>query len=74
VESIAVLIEPTIAKEFRILLQYSWPVVLSSVLQNSLRFASLISLGHMGSIGKGRGRIPNLYCFCLFMPVCMGVL
>lgn len=38
--------------EFKILLKYSGPVVLTYVLQNSLQLASLISLGHLGSIGK----------------------
>jgi MATE family multidrug resistance protein len=40
------------AREFKILLRYSAPVVLTYVLQNSLQLASLISLGHLGSIGK----------------------
>lgn len=40
------------AREFKILLRYSGPVVLTYVLQNSLQLASLISLGHLGSIGK----------------------
>lgn len=39
-------------QEFKILLRYSWPVVLTYVLQNSLQLASLISLGHLGSIGE----------------------
>ncbi|KAI1312628.1 hypothetical protein EDD11_002900, partial [Mortierella claussenii] len=37
-------------REFKILLGYSGPVVLTYVLQNSLQLASLISLGHLGSI------------------------
>lgn len=40
------------AREFKILLKYSGPVVLTYVLQNSLQMASLVSLGHLGSIGK----------------------
>lgn len=39
-------------REFKILLRYSAPVVLTYVLQNSLQLASLVSLGHLGSIGK----------------------
>jgi len=39
-------------REFKILLKYSGPVVLTYVLQNSLQLASLVSLGHLGSIGK----------------------
>jgi len=39
-------------QEFKILLRYSGPVVLTYVLQNSLQLASLISLGHLGSIGE----------------------
>jgi MATE family multidrug resistance protein len=39
-------------REFRILLKYSGPVVLTYILQNSLQMASLVSLGHLGSIGK----------------------
>jgi MATE family multidrug resistance protein len=39
-------------REFKILLRYSGPVVLTYVLQNSLQLASLVSLGHLGSIGK----------------------
>lgn len=39
-------------REFKILLKYSGPVVLTYVLQNSLQMASLVSLGHLGSIGK----------------------
>ncbi|KAF8924884.1 hypothetical protein BGZ58_001330, partial [Dissophora ornata] len=37
-------------REFRILLRYSGPVVLTYILQNSMQLASLISLGHLGSI------------------------
>ena len=40
------------AREFKVLLKYSGPVVVTYVLQNSLQMASLISLGHLGSIGK----------------------
>lgn len=40
------------AREFKILLKYSGPVVLTYILQNSLQMASLVSLGHLGSIGK----------------------
>lgn len=41
------------AREFKILLRYSGPVVLTYTLQNSLQLASLVSLGHLGSTGKG---------------------
>ncbi|KAF9896698.1 hypothetical protein BX616_006928, partial [Lobosporangium transversale] len=37
-------------REFKILLRYSGPVVLTYILQNSLQLASLVSLGHLGSI------------------------
>lgn len=39
-------------REFKILLQYSGPIVLTYSMQNSLQLASLLSLGHIGSIGK----------------------
>lgn len=48
-------------REFKILLRYSGPVVLTYVLQNSMQLASLVSLGHLGSIGKNTKRFfrPN---------------
>ncbi|KAG0298367.1 hypothetical protein BGZ96_000081 [Linnemannia gamsii] len=47
-------------REFKILLKYSGPVVLTYILQNSLQMASLISLGHLGSIGKNDKR--DIFC------------
>lgn len=39
-------------REFKILLRYSGPIVLTYSMQNSLQLASLLSLGRLGSIGK----------------------
>ncbi|KAF9314812.1 hypothetical protein BG003_003795 [Podila horticola] len=44
-------------REFKILLRYSGPVILTYVLQNSMQLASLVSLGHLGSIGKRHGQV-----------------
>lgn len=40
-------------REFKILLEHSWPIVLTFILQNSLQLASLVPLGYLGPIGKG---------------------
>ncbi|KAF9290054.1 hypothetical protein BGZ68_008012 [Mortierella alpina] len=59
-------------REFRILLRYSGPVVLTYVLQNSLQLASLISLGHLGSIELAASSLASMFAAVTCWSVSLG--
>ncbi|KAG0038680.1 hypothetical protein BGZ82_011151, partial [Podila clonocystis] len=58
--------------EFKILLKYSGPVVLTYVLQNSLQLASLISLGHLGSIELAASSLASMFAAVTCWSVSLG--
>ncbi|KAF9371313.1 hypothetical protein CPC16_003143 [Podila verticillata] len=59
-------------REFNILLRYSGPVVLTYVLQNSLQLASLISLGHLGSIELAASSLASMFAAVTCWSVSLG--
>ncbi|KAG0361028.1 mate-domain-containing protein [Gamsiella multidivaricata] len=59
-------------REFKILLKYSGPVVLTYVLQNSLQLASLISLGHLGSIELAASSLASMFAAVTCWSVSLG--
>ncbi|KAG0053769.1 hypothetical protein BGZ83_000481 [Gryganskiella cystojenkinii] len=59
-------------REFKILLQYSGPVVLTYVLQNSLQLASLVSLGHLGSIELAASSLASMFAAVTCWSVSLG--
>ncbi|KAI1319268.1 hypothetical protein EDD11_004405 [Mortierella claussenii] len=59
-------------REFKILLRYSGPVVLTYVLQNSLQLASLISLGHLGSIELAASSLASMFAAVTCWSVSLG--
>ncbi|KAF9089402.1 hypothetical protein BGX23_006725 [Mortierella sp. AD031] len=59
-------------REFRILLRYSGPVVLTYVLQNSLQMASLIALGHLGSIELAASSLASMFAAVTCWSVSLG--
>ncbi|KAF9133632.1 hypothetical protein BGW39_009360 [Mortierella sp. 14UC] len=60
------------AREFKILLRYSGPVVLTYILQNSLQMASLISLGHLGSIELAASSLASMFAAVTCWSVSLG--
>ncbi|KAF9146877.1 hypothetical protein BGX30_005087 [Mortierella sp. GBA39] len=61
-----------IAREFKILLKYSGPVVLTYILQNSMQMASLISLGHLGSIELAASSLASMFAAVTCWSVSLG--
>ncbi|KAG0046851.1 hypothetical protein BGZ83_007980 [Gryganskiella cystojenkinii] len=59
-------------REFKILLKYSGPVVLTYVLQNSLQLASLVSLGHLGSIELAASSLASMFAAVTGWSVSLG--
>ncbi|KAF9285861.1 hypothetical protein BGZ68_003522 [Mortierella alpina] len=59
-------------REFKILLRYSGPVVLTYVLQNSMQLASLISLGHLGSIELAASSLASMFAAVTCWSVSLG--
>ncbi|OAQ33992.1 MATE efflux family protein [Linnemannia elongata AG-77] len=59
-------------REFKILLRYSAPVVLTYVLQNSLQLASLVSLGHLGSIELAASSLASMFAAVTCWSVSLG--
>ncbi|KAF9178618.1 hypothetical protein BGZ51_007616 [Haplosporangium sp. Z 767] len=59
-------------REFKILLRYSGPVVLTYVLQNSLQLASLVSLGHLGSIELAASSLASMFAAVTCWSVSLG--
>ncbi|KAG0031904.1 hypothetical protein BGZ81_000334 [Podila clonocystis] len=59
-------------REFKILLKYSGPVVLTYILQNSLQLASLISLGHLGSIELAASSLASMFAAVTCWSVSLG--
>ncbi|KAG0281659.1 hypothetical protein BGZ95_001018 [Linnemannia exigua] len=59
-------------QEFKILLRYSGPVVLTYILQNSLQMASLISLGHLGSIELAASSLASMFAAVTCWSVSLG--
>ncbi|KAG0250209.1 hypothetical protein BG011_008575 [Mortierella polycephala] len=59
-------------REFRILLRYSGPVVLTYVLQHSLQLASLVSLGHLGSIELAASSLASMFAAVTCWSVSLG--
>ncbi|KAF9917360.1 hypothetical protein BX616_001262 [Lobosporangium transversale] len=62
----------TALKELRILLRYSGPVVLTYILQNSLQLASLVSLGHLGSIELAASSLASMFASVTCWSVSLG--
>ncbi|KAK3835971.1 MAG: putative MATE efflux family protein subfamily [Linnemannia elongata] len=60
------------AREFKILLKYSGPVVLTYILQNSLQMASLVSLGHLGSIELAASSLASMFAAVSCWSVSLG--
>ncbi|KAF9569921.1 hypothetical protein EC968_002446 [Mortierella alpina] len=60
-------------REFKVLLRYSGPVVLTYVLQNSMRLASLVSLGHLGSIELAASSLATMFAAVTCWSVAMGM-
>ncbi|KAF9100567.1 hypothetical protein BGX27_000331 [Mortierella sp. AM989] len=60
------------AREFKILLRYSGPVVLTYILQNSLQLASLISLGHLGPIELAASSLASMFAAVTCWSVSLG--
>ncbi|KAG0363361.1 hypothetical protein BG005_001159 [Podila minutissima] len=58
--------------EFKILLKYSGPVVLTYILQNSLQLASLVSLGHLGSIELAASSLASMFAAVTCWSVSLG--
>ncbi|KAG0271034.1 hypothetical protein BGZ95_001225 [Linnemannia exigua] len=65
-------IQELTAREFKILLRYSGPVVLTYVLQNSLQLASLVSLGHLGSIELAASSLASMFAAVTCWSVSLG--
>ncbi|ORZ05145.1 mate-domain-containing protein [Lobosporangium transversale] len=59
-------------REFKILLRYSGPVVLTYILQNSLQLASLVSLGHLGSIELAASSLASMFAAVTCWSVSLG--
>ncbi|KAG0091078.1 hypothetical protein BGZ93_008995 [Podila epicladia] len=59
-------------REFKILLRYSGPVVLTYVLQNSMQLASLVSLGHLGSIELAASSLASMFAAVTCWSVSLG--
>ncbi|KAF9999006.1 hypothetical protein BGZ80_000703 [Entomortierella chlamydospora] len=59
-------------RELKILLRYSGPVVLTYVLQNSLQMASLISLGHLGSLELAASSLASMFAAVTCWSVSLG--
>ncbi|KAG0376807.1 hypothetical protein BGX24_007177 [Mortierella sp. AD032] len=65
-------IQELTAREFKILLRYSGPIVLTYVLQNSLQLASLVSLGHLGSIELAASSLASMFAAVTCWSVSLG--
>ncbi|KAG0325341.1 hypothetical protein BGZ99_000755 [Dissophora globulifera] len=65
-------IQELTVREFRILLRYSGPVVLTYVLQNSMQLASLVSLGHLGSIELAASSLASMFAAVTCWSVSLG--
>ncbi|KAF9962304.1 hypothetical protein BGZ65_009341 [Modicella reniformis] len=59
-------------KELKILLRYSGPVVLTYALQNSMQLASLVSLGHMGSLELAACSLASMFAAVTGWSVSLG--
>ncbi|KAG0257282.1 hypothetical protein BG011_004049 [Mortierella polycephala] len=59
-------------REFKVLLRYSGPVILTYVLQNSMQLASLISLGHLGSIELAASSLASMFAAVTCWSVSLG--
>ncbi|KAF8980195.1 hypothetical protein BGZ46_004536 [Entomortierella lignicola] len=59
-------------REFKILLKYSGPVVLTYILQNSLQLASLVSLGHLGPIELAASSLASMFAAVTCWSVSLG--
>ncbi|KAG0010200.1 hypothetical protein BGZ80_001692 [Entomortierella chlamydospora] len=59
-------------REFKILLRYSGPVVLTYILQNSLQLASLVSLGHLGPIELAASSLASMFAAVTCWSVSLG--
>ncbi|KAF9186749.1 hypothetical protein BGZ51_001774 [Haplosporangium sp. Z 767] len=59
-------------REFKILLRYSGPVILTYILQNSMQLASLISLGHLGPIELAASSLASMFAAVTCWSVSLG--
>lgn len=59
-------------REFKILLKYSAPVVLTYALQTSLQLASLVSLGHLGSVELAACSLASMFAAVTCWSVSLG--
>ncbi|KAK3809517.1 MAG: mate-domain-containing protein [Benniella sp.] len=59
-------------REFKILLRYSAPVVLTYGMQNSLQLASLLSLGRLGSIELASSSLASMFAAVTCWSVALG--
>ncbi|KAK3814063.1 MAG: mate-domain-containing protein [Benniella sp.] len=71
-DSDALSIREIAVREFKILLKYSGPVVLTYVLQNSLQMASLVSLGHMGAVELAACSLASMFAAVTCWSVSLG--
>ncbi|KAF8983199.1 hypothetical protein BGZ46_010661 [Entomortierella lignicola] len=71
-ESSKLSIRELTTREFKILLRYSAPVVLTYILQNSLQMASLISLGHLGSLELAASSLASMFAAVTCWSVSLG--
>ncbi|KAF9917024.1 hypothetical protein FBU30_001037 [Linnemannia zychae] len=60
-------------REFKILLRYSGPVVVTYILQNSIQVASLVSLGHLGPIELAASSLASMFASVTGWSVSFGV-
>ncbi|KAF9930020.1 hypothetical protein FBU30_000933 [Linnemannia zychae] len=65
-------IRELVLREFKILLRYSGPVVLTYILQNSLQLASLVSLGHLGPIELAASSLASMFAAVTCWSVSLG--
>ncbi|KAG0240789.1 hypothetical protein BGW41_006647 [Actinomortierella wolfii] len=60
-------------REFRILIRYSGPVIVTYILQNSFQLASLVSLGHLGPLELAASSLASMFAAVTCWSTSLGV-